>query len=56
MMWCPVCNIDMPSCLCKLTYGYNSSLPKLKGKELVELQTRVFLHCINVMRHDNNGK
>lgn len=46
MMWCPKCDLDIPSCLCKFTYEPNLSLDPLEGKELIIEQMRIFLDSV----------
>ncbi len=50
MMWCPECDLDIPSCLCKFTHEPNLSLDPLEGKELIIEQTRIFLDSVSELK------
>jgi len=56
-LWCPVCNADIPSCLCvKYTTPRLNSEP-LDAEEVIAKATKTFLDCIeDMMKNNGNSK
>lgn len=45
-LWCSVCNIDIPSCLCVKYYEPKLSNRQMKPRQRIEKATALFLDCV----------
>lgn len=46
LLWCPKCNIDIPSCLCVKYAPFSFDDKELTQKEKIQRATDIYLQCI----------
>lgn len=49
-MWCPNCNLDIPSCLCKMRHEPNIIDKHSPIRERIEMQTEIFLDSVEEIK------
>jgi hypothetical protein len=55
-LWCPKCNIDIPSCLCvKRQSHYPGDGTEYSPRERIEKATEIFLQCVEDALRRRNG-